>query len=157
MQYLFASEPNISKQIVLEWFPIVAVVMLLVAPVVIATGYAAGNTAASAAIDESGFTVMQGLQGIGLSSPLAKSFEAKSHAANTRRAQYYYEKNGVSITVSYDVYEPGKIPDIKEITESVSHQLSQAVGLELIDLKYRYVANQKHHPQGVFHSAKFLM
>ncbi|MCG6969521.1 MAG: hypothetical protein LJE85_07120 [Gammaproteobacteria bacterium] len=79
--------------------------------------------------------------------------------------QYHYDKNGVSIKVTYRIYEQGNVPSIDQIADRVSKQLSHIPGLELIDLTQQRAihlnpanqpASETNNLTSIAHSARFL-
>ncbi|WP_455211238.1 hypothetical protein [Kaarinaea lacus] len=107
---------------------------------------------------------------VGLVFPLTLSFklaetrkQEKSANSNYYQKQYYYEQNGVSITVAFEVYTLELTPTVNEIMESISERLKHAPGLELIDLQQHHSElqsrklNSDTNLQSIFHSAKYLM
>lgn len=160
----------IKQRILLKWIPLLAILVLFVAPGLLALEKRGNNANINAGVpvpQEVSLSSETNLSDIGLSSPLALSFESmetnNSASARLSRKQYHYEQNGVSITVTLDVYKLGPAPTIKEITESVSKRLIYASGLELVDLKYHHAeplnrkVNRDAGLQSIFHSAIYLM
>ena len=171
------------------WLPVVAVIVLVATATAIANrqSFVVPNSDINHNPKQvSVIAEANGLQRIGLTSGMALPFDnitpehsqyqntsadhrtAHRHAANNggTAQQYQYEKNGISINVKYRVYPPGRAPAINDIGDSVSAQLSQVPGLELIQLTQKPVMqfrlehqadNRTNSLSHITHSATFVM